>query len=152
MADRCRLHLDKCSGESRAIPDQSSSHWSRLAVCDHDFDIRRAGRVHRIVVQVNRPRNVVLLLPLVGDRDYAHRLYHDARHQAILRPRSSRLEGSADGWSCCRFFNLREFAIALRALESAGKFGAESGRWFASGFATGGDTEDKEAAGKCGAR
>jgi MFS transporter, MHS family, alpha-ketoglutarate permease len=72
------LHVDKCAGESRAVPNQSSSHRSRSAVCHHDFDIRWAGRVHRIVVQVDRSRSVVLLLPLVRDRYFAHRLDHDA--------------------------------------------------------------------------
>ena len=40
-----------------------SSHWSRSALCHHDVDIRWASRVHRIVVEVDRPRSVVLLLP-----------------------------------------------------------------------------------------
>jgi hypothetical protein len=78
VADRGRLYVDKCGGQSRAVPDQSSSHWSRSALCDRDVDIRRAGRVDRIVVQIDRPRSVVLLLPLVGDRDFAHRRDHDA--------------------------------------------------------------------------
>ena len=49
--------------KAELFPDQSSSHWRRSALCDHDVDIRRPRRVHRVVVQVDRPRGVVLLLP-----------------------------------------------------------------------------------------
>ena len=48
-------------------------------------DLRRHGRVDRAVVQVDRPRDVVLLLPHRRDRDVARRLRDHARHQASLR-------------------------------------------------------------------
>ena len=51
---------------------------SRAALCHHDVDIRRAGGVHRTVVQVDRARSMVLLLPHLRDRRLALCLRHHA--------------------------------------------------------------------------
>ena len=85
LADRRRIHVDQCRREGRAVSDQSSRHRRRRALRRDGVDLRRHGRVDRAVVQVDRPRDVVLLLPDRGDRDVAHRLRDDARYQASLR-------------------------------------------------------------------
>ena len=49
--------------KAELFPDQGSRHRRRPALRDHGVDLRRHRRVDRAVVQVDRPRDVVLLLP-----------------------------------------------------------------------------------------
>ena len=63
VADRRRIHVDQRRREGGALSDQSSRHRRRPALRGDGVDLRRHGRIDRAVVQVDRPRSVVLLLP-----------------------------------------------------------------------------------------
>ena len=84
LADRRRIHLDQCGGEGGAVPDESARDRCRRAVRRHRVGVRRHGGVDRLVVQVDRPRGVVLLLPHGGDCDILAGLRLDARYEASV--------------------------------------------------------------------
>ena len=54
------------------------------AVRRHGVDLRRHRRIARALVQVDRPRGLVLVLPDRGDRHFAGGLCVDARYPAAL--------------------------------------------------------------------
>src|SRR5262249_31337503 len=62
MDDRCRLHVDQRSGESGTVSNRGSCDWRWFAVCDHGFYLWWDHGIHSTVVQIDRPRNLVLLL------------------------------------------------------------------------------------------
>ena len=84
LADRGRLHLDQCGREGRTISDQGSRHWRRFAIRRYGVDLRGNRRVDRALVQVDRSRNLVLLLPHQCDCGLAPRLRDNARYQASV--------------------------------------------------------------------
>jgi len=79
--DRVGLHVDQRGGESRIVSHQYPRHRRRAALCADGFDLRRHHRLGSAVVQVDRPRSLVLLLPDRHDRHFALGLSVHARHQ-----------------------------------------------------------------------
>ena len=85
VADRGRLHVDQRGREGRALSDEGARDRRRLAVRDHGVDLRRDGRIDRALVQVDRPRDLVLVLPDGRDRDLARRLCRPCAIRSVTR-------------------------------------------------------------------
>ena len=95
VADRRRLHVDQRGREGGAVSDARARDRCRPAVRRDRVDLRRHRRVDRAVVQVDRPRNVVLLLPDRRHRGFARRLRVDARHPPRVGHGTPRVSGRA---------------------------------------------------------
>ena len=78
LADRGGLHIDQRRRESRAVSNERKGDRRGVALRRNRVDLRRHGGVDRALVQIHRPRDLVLLLSDGRDRDVLAGLHDDA--------------------------------------------------------------------------